>query len=560
MTDTTEPQPVRKSSLPCTPPPEFEFHTVFGARSGTDGCALFPGDAGPVVVRRLVTYGDWEPVRPDRWADEPETDARAASAVVPAADRAALDGLRPDPEYAIDIDADGNPFARVLFAFEPSVEGGRRMALVDGITRAVDGARFGTESGWAPDTDRAALRDRIAETLYAHDHPGWRVPLAESDVEPVYRERAAAVLAVLPAPTDPVPAEGGDLIEEYLRFLRGLGPEPDLSALSPDRREAVAGQFEIVRALADRSSGLPPLDRDPVARRLGLLPAPADRAAVLAEAIARVEDPQERAKTTTGLGLGWESARDVLRRMAVESAAVDRVAAETPPAETETVHACPPDGSGLTPCCGRTPFELPRTDRISSEADAITCRPSALAQRCANCGVSIRQVSGTLAAWWVHDPDGHTACHPQQADSPRATPGPAVEAQPGKDTETRIVGYRSRDGRSLYCTRHAGEIFGFGWWPVESDDLPDGGICTHPECGVDVLAQPGNDTPVVAYRSHSGSLLRCLTHAPDQTGLDNGAFHSVTAGDLPDGGVCTYRAPGVECGADVLNPQQPKEA
>ena len=41
-----------------------------------------------------------------------------------------------------------------------------------------------------------------------------------------------------------------------------------------------------------------------------------------------------------------------------------------PPAET--VHACPPDGSGLTPCCGRTPFELPLGDRISSEA-SVTC-------------------------------------------------------------------------------------------------------------------------------------------------------------------------------------------
>jgi len=39
---------------------------------------------------------------------------------------------------------------------------------------------------------------------------------------------------------------------------------------------------------------------------------------------------------------------------------------------SETVHGCPPDGSGLTPCCGRTPFELPLTDRISSEAP-VTC-------------------------------------------------------------------------------------------------------------------------------------------------------------------------------------------
>jgi hypothetical protein len=40
--------------------------------------------------------------------------------------------------------------------------------------------------------------------------------------------------------------------------------------------------------------------------------------------------------------------------------------------EAEIVHACPPDGSGLTPCCGRTPFELPLGDRISSEAP-VTC-------------------------------------------------------------------------------------------------------------------------------------------------------------------------------------------
>lgn len=44
----------------------------------------------------------------------------------------------------------------------------------------------------------------------------------------------------------------------------------------------------------------------------------ADRAAVLHEAIRRVEDPAERSQTTTGIGLGWEAARDVLRRMAAE--------------------------------------------------------------------------------------------------------------------------------------------------------------------------------------------------------------------------------------------------
>jgi hypothetical protein len=127
VTDIDPTAPIRKGMLPCTPPPEWEFHTVYGARTGTDGCALFPGDAGPAVVRRLVTYGDWEPVRPDRWAEEPPTGAAAAPAVQ------------------------------------------------------------------APATDRAALRDRIAEALDA----------TYISVDDFDAERAAdAVLAVLPAPTD----------------------------------------------------------------------------------------------------------------------------------------------------------------------------------------------------------------------------------------------------------------------------------------------------------------------------------------------------------------------
>ena len=80
----TDPQPIRKSSLPTTPPPEFEFSTVLG---GEAGCMLLPGDTGPVVVRRRVTYGDWEPVRPDRWADEPMPETAAGGVVSAAPDQ-----------------------------------------------------------------------------------------------------------------------------------------------------------------------------------------------------------------------------------------------------------------------------------------------------------------------------------------------------------------------------------------------------------------------------------------------------------------------------------------
>jgi hypothetical protein len=40
----------------------------------------------------------------------------------------------------------------------------------------------------------------------------------------------------------------------------------------------------------------------------------------------------------------------------------------------EAVHACPPEGSGLTPCCHRTPFELPNADRMTAAPSDVTCR------------------------------------------------------------------------------------------------------------------------------------------------------------------------------------------
>jgi hypothetical protein len=62
-----------------------------------------------------------------------------------------------------------------------------------------------------------------------------------------------------------------DLIEQYVLFLRGLGPEPDLSVLPADRRAKVMEQLKIVAALADRDPELPSIEDDPVAMRLGLV-------------------------------------------------------------------------------------------------------------------------------------------------------------------------------------------------------------------------------------------------------------------------------------------------
>jgi hypothetical protein len=83
--------------------------------------------------------------------------------------------------------------------------------------------------------------------------------------------------------TDNEELENGNdaLIEEYLLFLRGRGPEPDLSVLPPNRREEITRQFEVVKALADREPALPPLEQDPVARRLGLVGPGASSSALL---------------------------------------------------------------------------------------------------------------------------------------------------------------------------------------------------------------------------------------------------------------------------------------
>lgn len=37
------------------------------------------------------------------------------------------------------------------------------------------------------------------------------------------------------------------------------------------------------------------------------------------------------------------------------------------------VHQCPPRGSGVMPCCGRTPFEVPTWNRMTLDSLLVTC-------------------------------------------------------------------------------------------------------------------------------------------------------------------------------------------
>ena len=88
-----------------------------------------------------------------------------------------------------------------------------------------------------------------------------------------------------------------ELIEEYLQFLREGGPEPDLTDLGDELSGAAVSAFKVLEALVDATPGSPPIERDPVAIRLGLVGAPtgapvetwADRDDPVTAAVADVE-------------------------------------------------------------------------------------------------------------------------------------------------------------------------------------------------------------------------------------------------------------------------------
>lgn len=40
---------------------------------------------------------------------------------------------------------------------------------------------------------------------------------------------------------------------------------------------------------------------------------------------------------------------------------------------TGIVHACPPDGSDESPCCGQSPYAFPPEDQMTMHADLVTC-------------------------------------------------------------------------------------------------------------------------------------------------------------------------------------------
>jgi hypothetical protein len=52
----------------------------------------------------------------------------------------------------------------------------------------------------------------------------------------------------------------------------------------------------------------------------------------------------------------------------------------------EVTHLCPLDGGQVTSCCDQTPFDLPRTDRLTLDAALVNCPAIAGKNWCDPCG------------------------------------------------------------------------------------------------------------------------------------------------------------------------------
>jgi hypothetical protein len=169
---------------------------------------------------------------------------------------------------------------------------------------------------------------------------------------------------------------GDDAIGAVPHAASAVVPAADRAALRDRIRLAIARQF-----LDETGSGRSVDELDDAEfgtladAVLSVLPAPADRAAALTEAADKLAEFIALHGPTSRTVAGWTGAEAFLRRLATESAVVDRVAAETPPAET---HSCEPATAtyycptsrdtesdchgGFTVCCDRPDLHRPAVE------------------------------------------------------------------------------------------------------------------------------------------------------------------------------------------------------
>ncbi|MEU9558014.1 hypothetical protein [Streptomyces fumanus] len=321
------------------------------------------------------------------------------------------------------------PLLAAAFALEldRDASAGESAEYRRGMTRAVELLRTLNQDEPAvpvPSVDRAALRQRIADVLAAVD--GWVFAPGFKDGSPTYQgflRQADAVLdAVLPVPADRAAVllwaadriDNEELPDDYIdmysrtttstaRLLRRLAAEAQPAECRASQSGACLAESQSETACATEDGecvygGQPAAEAQPATPDTETPTLTEARAAFMQigrtpsleglRAELRIEGQEPLIGRYCGASMGrlhdvpgHEHLLAVDPRLIFEYADQPAApgAAATPETDTpaETVHGCPRPGSSRTPCCDRLPWELPLTDRISSEAP-ITCpgRPS----------------------------------------------------------------------------------------------------------------------------------------------------------------------------------------
>ncbi|MDX2513875.1 hypothetical protein PV355_01670 [Streptomyces stelliscabiei] len=333
---------------------------------------------------------------------------------------------------------------------------GQKARFVGRIVDLIDPTRTAAVPVAAPPTtEQTALRDCIRRALCEAAGFGfaWGTDMLEPDE---YGEVADAVLAVLPAPADR--AAG---LREAADALGRMDYDTDSHDYGYDTyRDAWNGGV---------------MDGADLLRRLAV-------EAGQAEAYGRAIQAPPSAETCAALRERLESGEVTRRKVR------SRVAAEAPHTETRD------------DVVARVLYvaEVIEANGIGWAADSVrrACRGDAEQPRtCAHCGQvhaasSLTHFGAPGGPWYCVDRDD---CRGAGGLPPRKpVAAPAVVAQPGKETaagDPPVVAYRSDGGRLLNCLRHVPPPAArhADFHPVTSEDLPDGGICTYPDCGADVL-------------------------------------------------------------------------
>lgn len=391
-----------------------------------------------------------------------------------------------------------SPFNFVCPPWDGLSEQERHLSLLDArnyLCAAIDAGLVPAVVSSPPATDRATLRDRVAEAIAScpgrelspnpcrcpcygcKHHCAAHDPSSVADMPAAWIDGHPQLEAIASAVYERCETGDGGIVHDdprniavaALKGLLGPGdrddarPEPIVTVhAAPDLSPAAA---EALSALADVAKQQMACDFEhphpehPCGRRLPDTETQDASTAPLAAGLPLVQGACPACHSASlFLGNGGY--------VTCSQAACPEPDAATSVLERRTVTLSPPEGPEYTPClCGHIEPE--------HEADRGACL---------TCDCEAYRPCTCASAGDAFVPAGHYTDCPQADHPAGGAGGVADETGEGGD---RLVAHVLATGTDLHCLRCAPPPYGDIWAPVIADELEDGGVCVR--CGVDVL-------------------------------------------------------------------------